>query len=186
MSYCNQCGKQSLDGAKFCVHCGTGLAAPTANPDTHIFEAGKKSNRRGKIWLVAVAGVLVLGTAAYFLFFNKTETEKPPIADSPITTVVDQKTVPGEYPIASSRELKQEDILNMTADEMKTMRNEIYARHGYIFQNKEMMAHFSKMPWYKPTHSDVREMLSATEKKNIELIKEMERYNDDHGSDFGR
>lgn len=100
--------------------------------------------------------------------------------------MVEEVTVPGDYPIASTRELKQEEVLNLTADEMKTMRNEIYARHGYIFQNKEMLAHFSKMPWYKPAHADVREMLTPLEKKNIALIKEMEKYNDDHGYDFGR
>lgn len=186
--YCSQCGKQSPQGAKFCINCGTGFSATsTADPQTHIFETSGKNNHRKRTWLAVAAGIAVIGAASYFLFFyNKKEKNDTLATTPPSTKMVEVKTVPGDYPIASTRELKQEEVLNLTTDEMKMMRNEIYARHGYKFQNEEMFAHFSKMPWYKPTHADVREMLTPVEKKNIALIKEMERYNDDHQYDFGR
>lgn len=191
MSYCSQCGKQNPQGAKFCTTCGismftpAGDTTPTTDTPTHIFDTEEKGTGRNRAWLIAVAGMLVIGTAAYFIFFNNDKQKvSTPIADTPVTPVATE--VPGDYPIASTRELKDEDVLNLTGEEMKTMRNEIYARHGYIFQNKQMAAHFTKMPWYKPAHEDVRGMLTSLEKKNIELIKKMERYNEDHGSDFGR
>lgn len=187
--YCSHCGKQSPQGAKFCINCGTGFSATsTADPQTHIFETKGKSNHRNRTLFAIAAGVVVIAAASYFLFFNNKKENNPTLATTPTPSevVVEPATIPGDYPIASTRELKQEEVLNLTTEEMKTMRNEIYARHGYIFQNKEMLAHFSKMPWYKPAHADVREMLTPLEKKNIALIKEMEKYNDDHGYDFGR
>jgi hypothetical protein len=192
--YCSQCGKQSPQGAKFCINCGTGFSTTsfpssghTSEPETHIFETNEKNNHRNKTWLIVAAGIIVIGTAAYFIFTTDKKQNKDQLATTPTTvTPTEAVPVPGDYPIASTRELKQEEVLNLTAEEMKKMRNEIYARHGYIFQNQEMLAHFSKMPWYKGEHTDVRNMLTPLEKKNIELIKEMEKYNDDHGYDFGR
>jgi hypothetical protein len=54
------------------------------------------------------------------------------------------------------------------------MRNEIYARYGYIFKSKEMRNYFTAQSWYTPRYSDVSSFLSETEKKNIELIKRYE------------
>ena len=54
------------------------------------------------------------------------------------------------------------------------MRNEIYARHGLIFQNKKLKKYFDKQPWYKPRYNDVSNMLSETEKKNIAFLKKVE------------
>ena len=56
------------------------------------------------------------------------------------------------------------------------MRNEIYARHGFIFQNTEMKNYFSTQPWYSPLNNDVNGILSVIEKKNIEFIKRYERF----------
>jgi hypothetical protein len=48
--------------------------------------------------------------------------------------------------------------------------NEIYARHGYIFDDEEMQQYYYYNPWYK-TDADFDEtMLTETEKANIDLI----------------
>ena len=54
------------------------------------------------------------------------------------------------------------------------MRNEIFARHGYIFQTNDMKAHFKSQDWYIPKYNDVNSMLTDIEIKNIELIKRYE------------
>ena len=52
------------------------------------------------------------------------------------------------------------------------MRNEIYARHGYIFDSKDLHNHFMKKSWYCPVTKDVK--LSAIEKYNVDFIQQYE------------
>ena len=54
------------------------------------------------------------------------------------------------------------------------MRNEIFARHGYIFKTQEMKSYFSLQSWYSAQYNDVTSMLSSIEKQNIEVIKKYE------------
>ena len=54
------------------------------------------------------------------------------------------------------------------------MRNEIYARHGYIFKTSEMKAYFSQQVWYQGQYEEVVGQLTSIEQKNVELIKSYE------------
>jgi hypothetical protein len=91
----------------------------------------------------------------------------------------------GHYPEASTRLLTSEDVNNMMKEELRYMRNEIYARHGYSFKLKEIRQHFDQQEWYMPVSSDVRTKLSTTEVKNEKLIKNFEKYAESY-DDFGR
>jgi len=96
------------------------------------------------------------------------------------------KTDVGEYPQASQRELKPEDLENMMKYELELMRNEIFARHGYCFRRRDTRDTFEELDWYIPDNVDVRDKLTEIEKKNIALIKRYEKYADDYGDDYGR
>ncbi len=82
----------------------------------------------------------------------------------------------GIYPIASTQLLTSLDLENYTKNDLKIMRNEIFARYGYIFKTEDMKSYFTTQPWYKPQSNDVTNKLSEIEKKNIELIKAKEPY----------
>ena len=84
----------------------------------------------------------------------------------------------GLYEIASKQLLTVADIENLSKFDLKVMRNEIFARHGYIFTTEEMRIYFGSQPWYKGTVRDVSSRLTAIEKRNIELIKQMESLKD--------
>ena len=58
---------------------------------------------------------------------------------------------------------------------LRIMRNEIYARHGYIFASDDLKAYFSKQKWYKPAKSNSEVKLSAIEQLNVDIIKMMEK-----------
>lgn len=75
------------------------------------------------------------------------------------------------YPESSSRILTETDLEGLTSRELKIMRNEIFARYGYIFKTKEMISYFSQKTWYKARYDDVSDFLTPVEKKNIEFIK---------------
>ncbi len=84
----------------------------------------------------------------------------------------------GRYSYASTRELIPEDLSNLSLDELKIMRNEVFARYGYKFQEGGEMAHyFWTQRWYQPQHSDVNQFVTSVEKRNIELILTAEKKN---------
>ena len=92
----------------------------------------------------------------------------------------------GIYKNTSTDKLNPEDLYDYMQDELRLMRNEIYARHGYSFKKKDMRAHFDAQDWYMPLTTDVRDMLSDREWQNVQLIKEYEEYADEFYDEFGR
>ena len=86
----------------------------------------------------------------------------------------------GEYIFQNSgtTELTREEVQGHTKEELRIARNEIYARHGVIFDVEELDTYFQSKSWYTPTIS-LREFLdtmelSMVEENNITLISEVE------------
>ncbi len=92
----------------------------------------------------------------------------------------------GTYPEASQRLLTEDDLNNLGEYELTEMRNEIYARHGYCFKNKEWRSLFESYDWYMPMGTDIRGKLTDIEVENIELIYDFESYLDEYYDGFGR
>lgn len=92
----------------------------------------------------------------------------------------------GQYPQASKRLLKEEDVENLMKPELEMMRNEIFARHGFCFKKKTLREEFENKDWYVPNTIDIKNDLTDIEKKNITLIKRYEKYAEEYGDDFGR
>lgn len=81
----------------------------------------------------------------------------------------------GLYPQASTRLLESSDLEGKSKLELKIMRNEIFARYGYMFKTDDMKKHFGAQSWYRPSAADVSSRLTQIEKKNIEFIKQYEQ-----------
>jgi hypothetical protein len=79
-----------------------------------------------------------------------------------------------KYPEASNRRLTSEDLAGKSLWELKIMRNEIFARHGYKFKTEEMSKYFNKQKWYKPKYDNVTSKLTKIENANIKLIRQYE------------
>ena len=77
----------------------------------------------------------------------------------------------GIYPEGSARLIRYYDIEGLTSWDLKIMRNEIFARKGYIFKTKDMIDYFNQTTWYIPRFNDVTKLLSEIEKINCEFIK---------------
>lgn len=80
----------------------------------------------------------------------------------------------GDY--AASQRLLKGDELQTSVWELSIMRNEIYARHGYAFANKEMAAYFAEQDWYIPCSSNVESKLTTVEKQNLKRLEKAEKY----------
>lgn len=92
----------------------------------------------------------------------------------------------GDWPQASQRLLKPDDVENLDKDELEFMRNEIFARHGYCFSKKNLRQQFENADWYVPNTVDIKGYLTDIEKKNIALIKRYEKYAEEYGDEYGR
>ncbi|MBY2600912.1 YARHG domain-containing protein, partial [Clostridioides difficile] len=83
-----------------------------------------------------------------------------------------------EYIISdsNSRYLTEDELNSYNKSDLALIRNEIFARYGYIFQNEEYRNYFSKKSWYSPKEGISAEtsILSEVEKSNVELIKDLE------------
>lgn len=92
MVFCNTCGKQNPDTAKFCTGCGASLIATT---DKITIVQPAKNNTK---WFIIAGAIILTGAASYFLFFtkqNRTITGKPSTDSPPIQPFVQH----AEYPL---------------------------------------------------------------------------------------
>lgn len=78
------------------------------------------------------------------------------------------------YAAARSRKLSASELRGYSKSDLRIMRNEIYARHGYIFNDSKLAVHFAVCDWYVPRYTNVDGMLNSYEKYNVQLIKGME------------
>jgi hypothetical protein len=78
------------------------------------------------------------------------------------------------FPDSSSRALSSQDLEGKSQKELWYGRNEIYARHGYNFQSKELNDHFQQQSWYKPDPDFKDSDLNQTERDNIAAIRNQE------------
>ena len=64
--------------------------------------------------------------------------------------------------------------------QLRLMRNEILARHGWKFQSKDLQEYFGQQPWYKPVADNKSIKLNIIELTNVQLIKSEEAEDDDN------
>ena len=70
-------------------------------------------------------------------------------------------------------------LSHFSKDELRLMRNEILARHGWKFQAKDLQDYFSQKAWYRPVESNSQIRLSIIEETNLQLIRSEEQVPDD-------
>ncbi|MBQ8667832.1 MAG: YARHG domain-containing protein [Lachnospiraceae bacterium] len=80
-------------------------------------------------------------------------------------------------PYSSDILLTEDDLDGLTAQELTYARNEIYARHGYVFKSAELNNYFYSRDWYYPD-SSFNGKLSDLEQKNANFIS---NYQDEYG-----
>lgn len=57
---------------------------------------------------------------------------------------------------------------------VELIKNEIYARHGYIFTNRALKKYFESFNWYEPNEEYSPNLLNQTEKANLKTIKKFQ------------
>lgn len=74
---------------------------------------------------------------------------------------------------SGTKALTMDQIGNLDSRILELARNEIYARHGYVFKRKDLRDYFEAKPWYheNPVYKD---QLSLVEKQNVSLLRSYE------------
>lgn len=67
-------------------------------------------------------------------------------------------------------------VEGLFVEDLRVLRNEIYARHGRIFKDPNLQKYFAAQSWYQPNPEFKDDMLSEVESKNLAVIKEVEEY----------
>lgn len=84
-------------------------------------------------------------------------------------------------PYSDTRYLDWADLEGLSQEECRLARNEIYARHGRIFDDENLQAYFESKSWYEgtiPGNAFSEDMLSECEIYNRDLIIKYEEEND--------
>jgi hypothetical protein len=82
----------------------------------------------------------------------------------------------GTYPQTKFDIISIDELSSMTEQELKIIRNEIFARYGHVFiKGGDMAEYFNNQTWYYPVDRDVNQLLTEIEKQNIINIRKIEK-----------
>lgn len=77
---------------------------------------------------------------------------------------------------SQNRYVTANDLKDMTETQLTIARNELYARHGYVFDDADLQSYFCTKSWYIPTSTNVYESsFNEFESGNLKLIQVYER-----------
>lgn len=153
-----------------------------------------KEKWNDKYTIVVIIGIMIIAAFGGFIFKNvrsqneevnendytynevyndEEETEEDELEDE----FESQETQEYILPDSSSSYLTKSDLMGLSAEECRLARNEIYARHGRMFEDESLQKYFENFDWYYPTiqPDDFDEsMLNDYEIFNRDLIVEYE------------
>ena len=106
-----------------------------------------------------------------------------PESAAPENTEPEAELNPEEFVIFDSgtKVLTQQDTANLSTEELMYARNEIYARHGYIFTDPDIKSYFERKSWYKPKYTKEQfsdTLFNTTEVQNIQFLLSQENAGD--------
>ena len=67
-----------------------------------------------------------------------------------------------------------EILESWSKEDLRKLRNFIFAKHSYIFKSQDLSEYFKQFDWYEAKYENVDDKLSAGEKKFVSLVKEIE------------
>jgi len=187
--YCKKCGAEIPAGQSKCPACGS------TNRSTGCVVA---------LILGIVAAVLLLfsclGIGAFLIIPNLTHPKAPAKPTQGIeASLPTDTTLPGIpeeterplnmanpyialcpdraayfMPATQTRNLGSKDVADLTKDGLVLSRNEIFARHGFIFTDAALSEYFTSKSWYKPTTPADKfsnDVMSDIERANVDFIR---------------
>jgi hypothetical protein len=200
--YCENCGKYLRDDDVYCENCGTknrGYSPEYVNNNQAGTNKEKNDNTKIILIIVVVAALIfaiAIGTVVIKKIQQKNQTSVSEYVDNSWDDEVEDETdlfdeetygesddeivVESDYilPGSDTRYISESELYGFSAWECRLARNEIYARHGRMFDDDALSEYFYSQDWYYPSidPDDFSEsMLNKYEKANTETITEYEK-----------
>lgn len=167
---CPYCGQETPDDSTFCAECGERLDDMPLDPSLDFPEDPEEQKPRGK----EKTPLLI---AAY-------ESRQSKSGDDSSSTDVSAADSGYILPQSSARLLTERDLSGLSLREINYAKNEIYARHGRMFNSRELQDYFNSQSWYSGAVSpeDFSEsVLSDVEKQNAQFLSSAEFSMDPNG-----
>ncbi len=192
--YCSKCGHEVKEEDSFCPNCGETMK--------EAIPPGKKNGQglsRTHIIIIAAVGFLFIAVVAIFAInfsglgnndsaTEQNDTEQVIATESEKTeeTVNEGFSNEGEVPTESDAAdahlwptdtypISYDDLAGYSQEGIAAIRNEIYARHGYIFKSDKWNEYFYQFSWYAPNDNYSDSLLNFMEKSNLEVIINYEK-----------
>ena len=90
-----------------------------------------------------------------------------------IETIVKYETIVHDQ--ISKKPITRALLEGLFLEDVKKMREEIYARHGKVFKDPWTQKYFASLDWYQPNPNYSDASLSAVEKRNLVVIADYEK-----------
>lgn len=71
----------------------------------------------------------------------------------------------------ATEDITDEMLYGLFVEDLRVLRNEIYARRGRVFKDPQLQKYFASQSWYKPNPDFKDEMLGEKEYKNLAVIR---------------
>ncbi len=197
--FCPDCGARLPVGAEFCGQCGKRLA-PKEEPKP---KRKKKKGHAVLIIVIITVALAVCAAAIVGVYYFKSRAdeaedalreaerterlerrrEKSAAEEAEATAEAEayiektpEEALEEDYLFPSDRVyITAQDLKDKTREEVALIRNEIFARHGYIFQTKEYADYFSAKAWYEPDPYFDMSMFNTVENANKDFLVEYEK-----------
>jgi hypothetical protein len=82
---------------------------------------------------------------------------------------------PGDMELFENKLISANMLHGLSLNELRLLRNEVYARHGRQFQAPWLSQYFFSQPWYQPDDNFEDEDLTGPDKQNVETIVAYEK-----------
>lgn len=85
-----------------------------------------------------------------------------------------------KYNMVCEHKLTESDVQGFSKQELRIMRNWVYACHGYAFGDRSLKDYFSQFKWYKPESTNekiIHSRFNDIEQYNVNFVVGWERYN---------
>jgi hypothetical protein len=79
-----------------------------------------------------------------------------------------------EAKVVNGTPVTESDLNPLSFDELRRLRNTVYARHGRTFNTPELQSYFESRPWYRASYDYSDADLTQTDRANINLIQSVE------------
>jgi hypothetical protein len=143
--------------------------------DTYIFQLVGLSyfNEAGELINTASVGT----TDQYSIsviqdFVIHIENSYPEYVEGEIVMEETGKTITDHYYFVIDESLTK--IEDAEKSKLPYYRNQLFAKHGYIFKTQKYTNHFSQFDWYEPRFENVDDQLTEEEKLLADYLKQLE------------